>query len=61
MAPGGIILFHDIKARIKDFGVWRFWDGLRAAVPGDTFYFQHGFGLGVLRKPGGEPRRGTAC
>lgn len=51
--PGGIILFHDIKARIKDFGVWRFWDEIEDQYP--TFYFKHGFGLGVLRKPGGEP------
>lgn len=51
--PGGVILFHDIKARIKDFGVWRFWDEIADQYP--TFYFKHGFGLGVLRKPGGEP------
>lgn len=50
--PGGVILFHDIKARIKDFGVWRFWDEIEGEYP--TFYFKHGFGLGVLRKPGGE-------
>lgn len=51
--PGGIILFHDIKARIKDFGAWRFWDEISQQYP--SFTFNHGFGLGVLRKPGGDP------
>lgn len=55
VAPGGIVLLHDIKARMKDFGVWRFWDELRYELPGETFEFHHGFGLGVWRKPGGEP------
>jgi predicted O-methyltransferase YrrM len=47
---GGIVLFHDIAARIADFGAWRFWDEL--AKTHQTFWFKHGFGLGVLRKPG---------
>ncbi len=51
--PGGIILFHDIKARMKDFGVWRFWDELMDEHE-QAFEFRHGFGLGVLRKPGPE-------
>jgi hypothetical protein len=54
VAPGGIVLFHDIEARIKDFGVWRFWDDLQEQYPAETFAFRHGFGLGVWRKPGGE-------
>ncbi|MFN8212483.1 MAG: class I SAM-dependent methyltransferase [Candidatus Nanopelagicales bacterium] len=54
VAPGGIILFHDIKARLKDFGVWRFWDELKQESQ-ETFEFRHGFGLGVWRKPGGPP------
>ena len=48
--PGGIVLFHDIAARLLDFGAWRFWDELMAGH--ETFWFKHGFGLGVLRKPG---------
>lgn len=52
--PGGVVLFHDVRARIHDFGAWRFWDELRERHT--TFTFQHGFGLGVLRKPGGIPR-----
>lgn len=51
--PGGIILFHDIRARLQDFGAWKFWDELEANHP-ETFAFNHGFGLGVLRKPGGD-------
>jgi len=52
--PGGIILFHDVMARMKDFGVWRFFDELMNTEK-DIFRFDHGFGLGVLRKPGGDP------
>lgn len=50
--PGGIMLFHDVQARREDFGVWKFWEGIRAQH--ETFTFNHGFGLGVLRKPGGH-------
>lgn len=50
--PGGIVLFHDIRARLDGFGVWRFWDELEADH--ETFAFNHGFGLGVLRRPGGD-------
>jgi hypothetical protein len=48
--PGGIILFHDIEARQSDFGVWKYWTELEKKY--ETFAFHHGFGLGVLRKPG---------
>lgn len=48
--PGGLVLFHDVAARISDFGAWRFWNELMATH--ETFWFKHGFGLGVLRKPG---------
>lgn len=51
--PGGIILFHDIQARMKDYGVWRYWEELSPQY--ESFAFNHGWGLGVLRKPGGEP------
>jgi len=52
VVPGGIILFHDITSRMLDFGVWKYWAELEKEYP--TFAFRHGFGLGVLRKPGGE-------
>jgi hypothetical protein len=52
--PGGIILFHDIAARIKsDFGVWKFWEEYSSKY--ESFTFNHGFGLGVIRKSGGPP------
>ncbi len=50
--PGGIVLFHDIRARLLDFGAWKYWDELETTH--ETFAFDHGFGLGVLRKPGGD-------
>jgi hypothetical protein len=53
VVPGGIVLFHDVAARIRDFGAWRFWKEAQETQP-ETFSFNHGFGLGVLRKPGGE-------
>lgn len=50
--PGGIILFHDVQARVQDFGAWKFWEDIRDQH--ETFTFNHGFGLGVLRKQGGD-------
>lgn len=52
--PGGIVLFHDVMARLQDFGAWKFFEELQAEHA-ETFRFNHGFGLGVLRKPGGNP------
>jgi hypothetical protein len=54
--PGGIILFHDVYARVMDFGVWKFWQEIASQY--DSFEFKHGFGLGVLQKPGGDGHRG---
>ena len=51
--PGGIVLFHDIQSRMKDFGVWKYWQELEEEYD-ETFGFNHGFGLGVLRKQGGN-------
>ncbi|MEM6606047.1 MAG: class I SAM-dependent methyltransferase [Pseudomonadota bacterium] len=51
--PGGIVLFHDVMARLGDYGAWRFFEELEK-VHDATFKFKHGFGLGVLRKAGGE-------
>lgn len=47
----GIILFHDIAARQKDFGAWKLWEELsKNAGKNGSFTFHHGWGLGVLRK-----------
>ena len=51
--PGGIILFHDVLARMEGYGTPKFWEETVAGHP-ETFTFNHGFGLGVLRKPGGD-------
>jgi len=51
--PGGVILFHDVYARMMDFGAWKFWQEIVQQYP--SFEFRHGFGLGVLQKPGGNP------
>lgn len=50
--PGGIIIFHDIQARMMDFGAWRYWSELKQRT--ESFTFNQGFGLGVVRKPGGD-------
>jgi predicted O-methyltransferase YrrM len=52
VAPGGIVLFHDVQAKLKEYGAWKFWEELTQEH--DSFTFNHGFGLGVLRKPNGE-------
>ncbi|OFE13776.1 hypothetical protein PHACT_12055 [Pseudohongiella acticola] len=56
LRPGGIFLFHDVVARLPGFGVWQFWQALCQAPEhqGNSFTFNQGFGLGVLRKPGND-------
>jgi hypothetical protein len=48
VAPGGVVLCHDVNVRESDFGAWRFWDEIRGEYP--TFTFTHGHGLGVLTR-----------
>ena len=42
----GVIFFHDINVRERDFGVWRFWEEISAKYP--SFSMTHGHGLGIL-------------
>jgi len=51
--PGGLVLLHDVAARILDFGAYRYFAEL--ARDHEAFLFHHGFGLGVVAKPGPRP------
>jgi len=52
LSPHGIVLFHDIAVKDRDFGVWKLWEELASGTA--SFSFQHGHGLGVLA-PGSAP------
>lgn len=51
LAPGAIVLFHDIAVRDRDFGVWKLWDELTVRYP-KNIQFSHCNGLGVLQIDG---------
>ncbi|HEY4310978.1 MAG TPA: class I SAM-dependent methyltransferase [Pirellulales bacterium] len=46
MSNRGVVLMHDIRARLPGFGVWQLWDEIEASYP--TFAFDHQYGLGVV-------------
>lgn len=46
LSERAVVLFHDISARERDFGVCRLWRELHTRRP--SFEFVHGWGLGVL-------------
>lgn len=54
MSDRGIMLFHDISVRTKDFGVYRLWEELRLRFP--SIEFAHGNGLGVLLTGEKQPK-----
>jgi hypothetical protein len=54
LSPHGVVLFHDIFEQQQDFGVWQFWEELRARFE-RTIEFSHSSGLGVLCLDGQGP------
>jgi hypothetical protein len=46
MSDNGLIIFHDINAHKKGFGVWRFWNEIKESYP--SYSFSHSHGLGIL-------------
>ncbi len=54
LAPGALVLFHDINVYERDFGVWQLWQELKESYP-YHLEFEHASGLGILQIPGPSP------
>ncbi len=48
MSRQGVVLFHDIAVREKDFGVWRLWEEIARRYPTCRFGFSHGLGIAAV-------------
>ena len=61
LSPCAVVLFHDTNVRVRDFGVWKFWEEIRTTGAGHL-EFLHAFGLGVLMTgPGTPPALAALC
>src|SRR6266481_3575181 len=48
LSEHGVVLFHDVTERQRDFGVWQLWKEI--ARPRASFLFPFGHGLGIWKK-----------
>lgn len=48
LAPGAVVLFHDIAVTEGDFGVWKLWAELKERYS-KNLEFNHSHGLGILQ------------
>ncbi|MFA5955100.1 glycosyltransferase [Hyphomicrobium sp.] len=46
LTDDAVVLFHDTNVRERNFGVWKFFDDIKANHA--TFEFVHGYGLGIV-------------
>eukprot|EP01037_Dinobryon_pediforme_P001516 gene1516-1539_t len=47
LSERAVVLFHDTQVRVRNFGVWKYWEEIRNTFAGHL-EFSHAFGLGVL-------------
>ncbi len=48
LSSRGLVLFHDINVREREFGVWRFWEEIAARYQTLAFVHSHGLGLAYV-------------
>jgi len=48
VAKGGLVIFHDISIKDRDFGVWKYWNDLKNKYP-INYEFNHSNGLGIIQ------------